>query len=129
MWNEILGNNDLIHRIYKKVPKLMNVSIDEITIDRSGKRIRIGFTMPESKNKTCLGLKKYRNITYVKIDFMEIINIYFVAHCNKYIGNITITKNENNLFITNVNGTLELKIKAKDAVISSVKCYQVYNEI
>ncbi|MED4462235.1 Imm50 family immunity protein [Metabacillus fastidiosus] len=124
MWYEHFTNNKFISMIYTNVPSLKNLRIEKIEISREGDRITVGFDLPffadEPPKKW---LERGYTTTYIEIDFFDIQEVNIKSSKNTYRGDINIKKDEADIFIVNITGTISAEIKAGSGIIQSVRGY------
>ena len=123
MWYEALENNFFLLNLYDDVPKLIDVRISELNIKDEGNRISLVFDMPNYvDNPPKKWTKLEYNTTIVQVDFFGIKKLNILSFVNSYRGNIIIKK-ENNLIITQINGSTEININAEAGIIQSITGY------
>lgn len=124
MWYSHLDKITFLLNLYTEVPQLLNVCIEKLEIREGGDRVTLLFDMPRFPDRqpekwVAMGY----NTACVELDFFEIKEILVKSITNKFNGNITITKDKDDIITVNVTGSIEVKIKAGFGMVQSVKGY------
>ncbi|SDX06338.1 Imm50 family immunity protein [Paenibacillus sp. CF384] len=122
MWYDNLSENTFIKMLYKDVPPLKNLRIEEIKISREGDRITIGFDLPVfADNPPKKWIEGGYTTVFVELDFFDIQEITLRSSNNTYRGNIDIEKDDLGFININISGTVEATIKAGSGLFQSVR--------
>jgi hypothetical protein len=125
MWNEQLSENKFISMIYTNVPPLENLRIEKIKISSEGDRITLGFDLPIFPDKPPKKwLERGYKTAFIEIDFFDIKEVNIKSSENTYRGDVDIKKDsDEDIFIVNIKGTVEVLIKAGSGIIQTVSGY------
>ncbi|MFC6233272.1 Imm50 family immunity protein [Paenibacillus allorhizosphaerae] len=126
MWHECLSENTdtFITMLYKDVPPLRNLRIEEIKFSREGNRISVGFDFPVfADNPPKKWIERGYTIVFVELDFFDIREVVLRSSNNAFRGNIDIDKDDSGILNINISGTVEVQIKAGVGLIQSVRGY------
>ncbi|MGG1442442.1 Imm50 family immunity protein [Brevibacillus laterosporus] len=124
MWCDVLERNNFLVSLYEQVPELKNVRIAEINIHDEGRIVAVKFDMPyyaERPPKKWVELGD--NTVSVRIDFSAIQEITLNSGLFDYMADIEIFKDEADLIIIRLTGSVNALIKAESGFIQSVTGY------
>ncbi|OAS14699.1 Imm50 family immunity protein [Paenibacillus oryzisoli] len=124
MWYEVLERNNFLVGLYEQVPKLKDVRIAEVNIHDEGRVVAVKFDMPyyaEKPPKKWVELGD--NTVAVRIDLSAIQEITLNSGSYDYKANIEIFKDEADLIVVKITGTVNVLIKAESGFIQSVTGY------
>ncbi|WP_374019572.1 Imm50 family immunity protein [Paenibacillus thiaminolyticus] len=124
MWYEVLERNNFIVSLYEQVPELKDVRIAEVNIHDEGRIVAVKFDMPyyaERPPKKWVELGD--NTVAVRIDLSAIQEITLSSRSFDYRANIEIFKDEADLIVVKITGTVNALIKAESGFIQSVTGY------
>lgn len=124
MWCEVLERNNFLISLYNDLPELKNVRISEINIHDEGRIVAILFDMPNYAEKPP---KKWRdledNTVCVRMDFSAVQEISLTCSSFDFKGDIEIFKDESELIVVRITGTVNALIKAESGFIQTVTSY------
>lgn len=127
MWSEVLERNYFLTSLYNDLPELKNVRISEVMIQDEGRVVAIVFDLPIYAEKPP---EKWRNLSdntiCVRVDFSAVREISIASGLAEYKGDIEIFKDELELTVVRITGTVNALIKADSGFVQSVTSY--YNE-
>ena len=121
MWYDKLIQNNSLKQLYKDVPALTDVEINQISLKRNGKEVSIIFELPvypdnpPAKWNGC-------NTVSVEISFFVISGFELELKEGYMHGDIDISSKDGNLKI-NISGNLKCSFVAKTAVIQRFSAY------
>lgn len=124
MWYEHIGRSHFLISLYHDMPELRNVRISEINMMDEGKIVAITFDMPfYTENPP----KKWRisknNTVCVRIDLSAVKETSLFASSLDYNGDIDIFKDDSNLLVVKITGTVNVLIRAESGFVQSVTGY------
>ncbi|MFB5760804.1 Imm50 family immunity protein [Paenibacillus medicaginis] len=124
MWYEVLERNNFLVSLYERVPELKDVRIAEVNIHDEGRVVAVKFDMPYYAERPP---KKWAelgdNAVAVRIDLSAIQEITLNSGSFDYNANIEIFKDEDDLIVVKITGTVNALIKAESGFIQSVTGY------
>lgn len=121
MWYDKLIQNNSLKQLYKDVPALTNVEINQISLKRDGEEVSIIFELPvypdnpPAKWNDC-------NTVSVEISFFVISGFELGLKEGYMHGDIDISFKDGNLKI-NISGNLKCSFVAETAVIQRFSAY------
>ena len=121
MWYDKLIQNNSLEQLYKDVPALTDVEINQISLKRDGEEVSIIFELPvypdnpPAKWNDC-------NTVSVEISFSVISGFELELKEGYMHGNIDISSQDGNLKI-NILGNLKCSFVAETAVIQRFSAY------
>ncbi|WP_055105780.1 Imm50 family immunity protein [Paenibacillus ihumii] len=124
MWYKVLERNNFLVSLYEQVPELKDVRIAEVNIHDEGRVVAVKFDMPyyaERPPKKWVELGE--NTVAVRIDLSAIQEITLNSGSFDFKANIEIFKDEANLIVVKITGTVNALIKAESGFIQSVTGY------
>jgi hypothetical protein len=124
VWYEVLERNNFLVSLYEQVPELKDVRIAEVNIHDEGRVVAVKFDMPyyaERPPKKWVELGD--NTVAVRIDLSAIQEITLNSGSVDYKANIEIFKDEVDLIVVKIAGTVNVLIKAESGFIQSVTGY------
>ncbi|WP_042170305.1 Imm50 family immunity protein [Paenibacillus gorillae] len=124
MWCEALESNIFLVSLYGQVPELKDVRIAEINIRDEGRIVEVKFDMPhyaEMPPKKWVELGG--NTVAVRIDLWGIQEVTLGSGISDYRADIEIFKNEADLIVVKIIGTVNAVIKAGAGMIQTVTSY------
>ncbi|ULO09495.1 hypothetical protein H1230_12375 [Paenibacillus sp. 19GGS1-52] len=124
MWYEVLGMNNFLVSLYAHVPELEDVRIAEVNIHDEGRIVAVKFDMPyyaERPPKKWVELGN--NTVAVRIDLSAVQEITINSSSLDYRGNIEIFKDEAELIVVKITGTINALMKAESGFIQSITGY------
>lgn len=124
LWYETLDKNKFLVSLYGQVPELKNVRIAEVNIHDEGRIIAIIFDMPyyaEFPPEKWVELNS--NTVSVRVDLSAVHEIKLDSGKLDYRANIEILKDESDLIVVNITGTINSLFKAESGFIQSVTGY------
>lgn len=121
MWYDVVDKNTFIKQIYTKVPELLNVRIDAISLKREGTDVSVVFDMPVYPDNPP---EKWNgnNTVSVEITFFNISELKLEMKGRYMYGNIDIFSYENKIKIV-VEGSVLCSFVAEAAVIQRISAY------
>ncbi|WP_071460610.1 Imm50 family immunity protein [Bacillus massilinigeriensis] len=124
MWCEFLRRNNFLISLYPDMPELKNVRISEINMQDEGQIVAISFDMPVYTERPP---KKWKdlgdNTVGVRVDLSAVKEISLAASSFDYKGDIEIFKDESELIVVKITGTVNALIKAEYGFVQSVTAY------
>jgi len=124
MWCDFLERNNFLVSLYNELPELKDVRISEINIHDEGRIASISFDMPYYAERPP---KKWQNLgdntVSVRVDFSAVQEILLTSSSFDYKGDIEIFKDESELIIIRIIGTVNALLKAESGFIQSVTGY------
>jgi hypothetical protein len=124
VWYDVLERNNFLVSLYNKLPELKNVRIAEMNIHDEGRIISIKFDMPyyaERPPKKWVELGD--NTVSVRIDLSAVQEINLNSGSSDYRADIEILKDESELIVVRITGTVNALIKADSGFVQSVTGY------
>ena len=121
MWYDKLIQNNSLKQLYKDVPALTDVEINQIALKRNGEEVSIIFELPvypdnpPAKWNGC-------NTVSVEISFSVISGFELELKESYMHGDIDISSQDGNLKI-NISGNLKCSFVAETAVIQRFSAY------
>ena len=121
MWYDKLIQNNSLKQLYKDVPALTDVEINQISLKSNGEEVSIIFELPiypdnpPAKWNGC-------NTVSVEISFFVISRFELELKEDYMHGNIEISSKDGNLKI-NISGNLKCSFVAETAVIQRFSAY------
>ena len=121
MWCDVIDKNIFIKQIYTKVPELLNVRIDAISLKRDGTDVSMAFDMPVYPDKPP---EKWNgnNTVSVEITFFDISEFKLELKDRYMYGNIDIFSHEGRIKIV-IDGLVLCSFVAEAAVIQRISAY------
>lgn len=124
MWCDFLSRNYFLKSLYNEMPELKNVRIEEISIHEEGQMVTITFDMPYYADNPPKKWKELEdNVVLVSLDFFQLQEISITANSSYYRGDIDIYKDESELIVVKINGTVNALLKAECGLIQTVTTY------
>ena len=121
MWHDKLIQNNSLKQLYKDVPALTDVEINQISLKRDGAEVSIIFELPvypdnpPAKWNDC-------NTVSIEISFFVISGFELELKEGYMHGDIDISSQDGNLKI-NISGNLKCSFVAETAVIQRFSAY------
>ena len=121
MWCDVIDKNIFIKQIYTKVPELLNVRIDAISLKREGTDVSVVFDMPAYPDKPP---EKWNgnNTVSVEITFFDISEFKLEMKDRYMYGNIEIFSHEGKIKSV-IDGSILCSFAAEAAVIQRISAY------
>lgn len=119
-----MERNNFLVSLYEKVPELKEVRISEINIHDEGRIVAVKFDMPYyAERPPKKWVEQGDNTVAVRIDFSAIHEIKLSSGTLDFRANIEILKDEADLIVVKITGTVNAFIKAESAFIQTVTGY------
>ena len=124
LWYEILDRNNFLVSLYEKVPELKDIRIAEIIIHDEGRIVAVEFDMPYyAEHPPKKWVEQGNNTVAVRVDLSAIHEIKLNSNTLDFRANIEIVKDEADLIVVMITGTVNALIKAESAFVQSVTGY------
>lgn len=124
MWCNFLGRANFLISLYPDMPELKDIRISGISMQDEGRIVEISFDMPFYTDRPP---KKWQalgdNTVCVRVHFSAVQEISLAASSFDYKGDIKIFKDESELIVVEITGTVNALIKAEYGFIQSVTAY------
>ena len=121
MWYDKLIQNNSIKQLYKDVPALTDVEINQISLKRDGEEVSIIFDLPVYQDNPPAKWNDCNTVS-VEISFSVISGFELELKEGYMHGNIDISSQDGNLKI-NILGNLKCSFVAETAVIQRFSAY------
>jgi len=124
VWYEVLERNYFLVSLYEQVPALKDVRIAEVNIHDEGRVVAVNFDMPyyaERPPKKWVELGD--NTVAVRIDLSAVQEFTLNSGSLNYKANIEIFKDEADLIVVKITGTVNILIKAETGFVQTVTGY------
>lgn len=129
MWSDYLKKNMFLLSLYDEMPILKNVRITQFRVSCDGNRVELVFDMPKyATNPPKKWQEHICNAVIVQIDFGAIKSLDFNLKCTRYIGDIDIFLDENELINLRICGDIEVNLSAELAFVQKVEGYCLCKE-
>lgn len=121
MWYDKLIQNNSLKQLYKDVPALTDVEINQISLKRDGAEVSIIFELPVYPDNPPAKWNDCNTIS-VEISFFVISGFELELKESYMHGDIDISSQDGNLKI-NISGNLKCSFVAETAVIQRFSAY------
>lgn len=119
-----MDRNNFLVSLYEKVPELKDVRITEIIIHDEGRIVAVKFDMPYyAERPPKKWVEQGNNTVTVRVDLSAIHEIKLNSSTLDFRANIQILKDEADLIVVKITGTVNVLIKAESAFVQSVTGY------
>lgn len=124
MWYLNVDKNQFLISLYDRVPEIKNTRISEVSIHDEGQIVTISFDMPYFADKPPEKWIKFGyNNVHVRLDFSAVHELNILSNSHDYKGSIDITKDDSEMIIVKITGTINALIKAESGLIQSISGY------
>ena len=124
MWSDCLNKNMFLVSLYDEMPLLKNVRITQFRVSCDGNRVELVFDMPVYAYNPPKKWQEHNcNVVIVQIDFGVIKKLDFNLESTRFIGDIDIYFDENELINLKIRGDIEVNLLAEIAFVQKVEGY------